>query len=280
MVTQQPDPYGRRLPYNGEWSRPEESTQPGYPPPYVRPTNGPTYGPADGPGSRGTVYGSAAPQYGSPEFHRSGADRPNIGYPDSGYPGPEQPRRKRGVIVAGIVVVLLLGAGGVAAYEWYGTGSPGVRSVAAAASSTANPSPIPGASGASGATQAASGAAGPATDPGVAMCKLLRDTKPSAGSGSGSGTGTPKLNDAQVQYMRKQFASSRYADLRQAGAEFLDLTTMRLPTPTGTDIVAIMRQALAKVMTAFTDLSKACANHGVKLPPITAQSYVPSPLPR
>jgi hypothetical protein len=227
--------------YRGSW---QSTSSGGWP----RPLDGP----ADRAGSGGTLYGSGLP---------------------GGRPAPAQ--RRRGAIVAGTVLVLFLAAGGVGAYEWYGSGSPGQRDVAGTASrpATAGTSPM---ANASGAAQAGTGARPESADPGVAMCKLLRDTKPSPGTGSGSGTGTTTMNYAKARYIRGQFASSRYADLRRAGTQFVDVITVQPSAPTGTDIAAIMRQLLGRYITAFTDLSKACANHGVRLPPITVHTYQPS----
>ncbi len=213
--------------------------------PYIRPVNGAS----ERSGSRGTLYGQPTSRYDGRHVRRRESA---LAYAAT---AAATHRGRRVLIVAGVVPLLVVGATSVA---WWYNGSPGTRYVAAESSGRkASPHPVQ-ASGTAGASRAATRPG----DPGVAMCVEIRDTKvePSAPGSN---------NDAQYRYVRKQFASSRYADIRRAGTRFLDAILL-MPEPTGTDLTAILQQIAAKLMTSYGVLSAACAHHGVKLPSMTA----------
>ena len=254
-MTQPPYRYGHRPPYQDEWAPREETTPNGYPPPYIRPVDGP----GDHAGPRGMVYGSAPSPYPQP----SGS-----GLADA-RPSKAAGRGSRARLVAGVAMLLIAGAGGVAAYVWKHGGSPNASYLAGSSGTTVSPDPqgVAGGSGTAGASRGATGSSVGPNDPGLALCRQIRDYngQPSSFPVPGGGTGS---GDAAFQYMRKQFADSQYADIREAGTNFVDKMRV-MPTPTGTDIAAIVKQLYLAMKAAYDPLIAACANHGVKLPPIT-----------
>ncbi|SCL29755.1 hypothetical protein GA0070624_3944 [Micromonospora rhizosphaerae] len=103
----------------------------------------------------------------------------------------------------------------------------------------------------------------------MAMCAQIRDTNgqpTGAGTVSTSGSGGVDTNTAAYRRMRKQFADSRYADIRDAGTAFLDTFWQLGTNATGSNVVNTTRDLGARLMRAYDALSTACANHGVKIP--------------
>jgi hypothetical protein len=103
-------------------------------------------------------------------------------------------------------------------------------------------------------------------DRGVEACKAIAADK---SSGSSSGTGT--FTAADYQRIRKQFTDSRYADIRTAGDHFVDLVWQAQGVGNSnddSDFGAVL-VLVGPLVSAYSDLSGACSNHGFVLPPLT-----------
>lgn len=87
-------------------------------------------------------------------------------------------------------------------------------------------------------------------DTGITACKTMAAYQSPNGVPGPTGPG-----------IRADFAGSRYADLRTAGTAMIDL--LNDPTTPYNDYI----QSAATMLADYQNLTKACANHGVTLPP-------------
>src|SRR5262245_3861819 len=77
----------------------------------------------------------------------------------------------------------------------------------------------------------------------------------------------PTMTEAQYRTVRRQFADSRYGDIRDAGTRFVDLLWQLSRTgDSGTAALVIVGPAYE----AWASLVGACENHGVSLPAMGA----------
>ncbi len=96
-------------------------------------------------------------------------------------------------------------------------------------------------------------------DSGVAACKSL-----AAGAENGSdSTADDRLTRDEYVRMRKVFADSRYADLREHGTKLMDILWQ--VTQLGTDDEAVALTYLQPLTEHVSGLQSACADHGVIL---------------
>jgi hypothetical protein len=116
---------------------------------------------------------------------------------------------------------------------------------------------------------------GGSKDPGVAACEAMRDA-PKA-------TATPKPEDLDMdavaeafrrapegyKELRTRFEASRVPALRDSGTRFVD-AGLKLFEPRGPEEYEETLTALAEQGMAYQDLSAACAEQGVTIPPIPA----------
>lgn len=111
---------------------------------------------------------------------------------------------------------------------------------------------------------------GPFKDSGLAACEAIRDSKT-----KGSSNSNDKMTAAKYREMRKPFADSRYADIRDSGTKFVDLA-WQFAGSTGQNSnnndgsLGMALVAVGQLFQSYSSLSGACANHGVTLPPISA----------
>jgi hypothetical protein len=107
-------------------------------------------------------------------------------------------------------------------------------------------------------------------DPGVESCKgITAEHSATPAPGASASNSAQTLTADEYKKARKQFTDSRYADLRTAGAHFVDLVWQASGSSSNSD--ANLGSALAllgPLVSAYSDLSGACANHGVVLPPL------------
>jgi hypothetical protein len=162
-----------------------------------------------------------------------------LGPPAASVPPPRPayalPRRKRrtGLVVLLLVCAFIVGAGGVVvAYGLMGN-------------------------------------KGPFRDSGITACESMRDrtsAQPSpAPSGKAGSTGST-MTEAQYRATRRQFADSRYGDIRDAGTRFVDLVWQL--SRMGGDTAALV--LVGPLYQAWASLVGACENHGVSLPAMGA----------
>jgi hypothetical protein len=106
-------------------------------------------------------------------------------------------------------------------------------------------------------------------DSGVQSCKSIaagRSASPTASASTDAATTT--MTADQYRTVRAQFSHSRYADLRTAGTHFVDLVWQAAGATDGSDGLGAALALLGPLVSAYSDLSGACANHGVVLPPL------------
>lgn len=105
---------------------------------------------------------------------------------------------------------------------------------------------------------------GPFKDSGLAACEAIRDSKNQIAKKN------EKVTQADYQKLRKVFADSRYADIRDSGTKFTDLVWQLQGMDTNADGAFGMALAfLGQVMQSYSSLSGACAAHGVVIPPLS-----------
>lgn len=112
---------------------------------------------------------------------------------------------------------------------------------------------------------------GPFKDSGVAMCEQIRDAKTNNTTVTGSTSSDGKLTLDGYHKLRRQFADSRYADLRDAGTKFIDLAWQLAQSTDSGDSEGALGAVLlmgGQIMQLYSSLAGACANHGVDLPPL------------
>jgi hypothetical protein len=107
-------------------------------------------------------------------------------------------------------------------------------------------------------------------DRGVEACKAIAAST-STGSNADSASGTGKFTASQYQQIRKQFTDSRYSDIRTAGDHFVDLLWQAQGVGTSGDDsdLAAALALFGPLVSGYSDLSGACANHGIVLPPLS-----------
>ena len=104
-------------------------------------------------------------------------------------------------------------------------------------------------------------------DSGVQACKDVAagddagDTRPNAGDVT--------MSPDDYRWIRGQFQGSRFADIRGSGTHFVDVVWQigRMFSSGGDPLAPAIAYA-GEVFSAYSDLSGACANHGVTLPPL------------
>jgi hypothetical protein len=111
------------------------------------------------------------------------------------------------------------------------------------------------------------GNVGPFRDSGLALCESIRDAQNSGNplDVDGSDGNRYRLTEAEYQDLRSRFAGSRYADIRDAGTRFTDLT-WQLAQVGGADVVRDLLVVTSQLLPAYGALTDACANHDVILP--------------
>jgi hypothetical protein len=97
----------------------------------------------------------------------------------------------------------------------------------------------------------------PSTDSGVKECKLLT-----------SDQSTADPFGTTYKAARNRFSDSRYNDLRTAGTRLMDV----IWTSTRGGRVDVSMADSGPFFAAYADLTTACANHGVTLPPLSAST--------
>ncbi|MFB9449762.1 hypothetical protein Dvina_01445 [Dactylosporangium vinaceum] len=112
-------------------------------------------------------------------------------------------------------------------------------------------------------------------DSGVAACEQIRD---SAAASKASPEPSPKATKSAAeslkayQAFRKQFADSRYDDLRTAGTEVLDLIFQLSDSgkdSTSDGDAGLAFVAAGQLVQKWATLAGACGNHGVTIPKLT-----------
>jgi hypothetical protein len=148
---------------------------------------------------------------------------------------PQAPKRRpTGLIIAGAVAVVLVMAG-------VGVGVFALRGV------------------------------GPFKDSGVAMCEQMRDSQAKGTQAKipGSTSSDGKWDIDTYHKVRKQFADSRYTDLRDAGTKLIDLAWQLFGMTSNSNSDGALGAALmmgGQIMQDYSSLAGACANHGVDIP--------------
>lgn len=105
---------------------------------------------------------------------------------------------------------------------------------------------------------------GPFKDSGLAMCEAIRDGKNKPANKD------QKMTPERYQKLRKPFADSRYADIRDSGTKFVDLVWQLAGTDTNKDgALGMVLMLGGQTMQSYSSLSGACANHGVVIPPLS-----------
>ncbi|MEV6932612.1 hypothetical protein AB0M46_50105 [Dactylosporangium sp. NPDC051485] len=114
-------------------------------------------------------------------------------------------------------------------------------------------------------------AAGIFKDPGVAACEQIRDNAAAARSRPSSAPASSSQDGLKAyQALRKQFADSRYGDLRTAGTEVLDLLFQFSGADSAKDDNAgLALVAAGQLVQQWATLAGACGNHGVTIPKLT-----------
>ncbi|GAA2326229.1 hypothetical protein [Dactylosporangium salmoneum] len=114
-------------------------------------------------------------------------------------------------------------------------------------------------------------AAGIFKDPGVAACEQIRDGAAAARSRPPGAPRASSPDDLEAyQAFRKQFADSRYGDLRAAGTEVLDLLHQLSGADPAKDEDAGLTLVVAgPLVQKWATLTGACGNHGVTIPKLT-----------
>jgi hypothetical protein len=108
------------------------------------------------------------------------------------------------------------------------------------------------------------------SDSGVDSCRELAAQK--AANNPNDTSGPVKANEADYRKARAKFTNSRYADLRTAGAHFLDLAwQVSQSIGNGPDVGFGALMYVGPLVSAYSDLAGACANHGVVLPPLSTE---------
>ncbi len=104
-------------------------------------------------------------------------------------------------------------------------------------------------------------------DSGVRACKDVATGDTAGGTRSNAGDVTMSQDD--YRRIRGQFQGSRFADLRGSGTHFVDLVWQigRMLRAGGDPLTSAIAYG-GEVFSAYSDLSGACANHGVTLPPL------------
>lgn len=111
------------------------------------------------------------------------------------------------------------------------------------------------------------GNVGPFKDSGLAACEAIRDRK------SQIAKKDEKVTQADYQKLRKVFADSRYADIRDSGTKFTDLIWQFQGMHPESDLgdLGLALAAVGQLMQQYSSLSGACAAHGVVIPPLSAK---------
>lgn len=97
-------------------------------------------------------------------------------------------------------------------------------------------------------------------DTGVAACKAMAGHEKTE-SASGSSSSDEKLTRDDYVRMRKVFADSRYADLREHGTKLMDILWQ--VSQLGADDEAVAMNYLQPLTEHVSGLQSACADHGV-----------------
>jgi hypothetical protein len=104
-------------------------------------------------------------------------------------------------------------------------------------------------------------------DSGVQACKDV-----AAGDNAGntrSNAGDVTMSQDDYRRIRGQFQGSRFADIRGSGTHFVDVVwQIGRMFRSGGDPLAPAIAYAGEVFSAYSDLSGACANHDVTLPPL------------
>lgn len=96
-------------------------------------------------------------------------------------------------------------------------------------------------------------------DSGVSACKQMASNKNNSNMG--------KLTQKEYMNARKIFLDSDYKDLRESGTKFVDLVWQ---TSELKDMEAL--SFIQPLVSSYTELSGACASHGVVIPPLQTDS--------
>jgi hypothetical protein len=206
-----------------------------------RRSNEPLYGLPPGPGPAVPISGPGYPprEPGYPQQHVP-ISPPTAGYPAAPSYSPASPVFERGrsravPLVIGIIAVLLLLGGGAVLSAAFRVGP----------------------------------AANLLADSGVESCKAIAAQKSASNPNNTSGP-VGKTTVADYRKARAQFTNSRYADLRTAGAHFLDVVWQaQSALGNGPDASFGALAFLGPLLSAYSDLAGACANHGAVLPPLS-----------
>jgi hypothetical protein len=104
-------------------------------------------------------------------------------------------------------------------------------------------------------------------DSGIQACKMVSEGKSPDGKPTDGPSSEPGAEDefTQEQYkdLRDIFADSRHDDIKAAGTKFVDVAYQA--SGAGDGALAF----LMPMMTSYTELSSACANHGYPLPALS-----------
>jgi hypothetical protein len=107
---------------------------------------------------------------------------------------------------------------------------------------------------------------GPLKDSGIVMCETLRDWADHNVMGAGVAPAPGEL-DKKALAARAQFAGSRYADIRDAGIKYVDLSRQIRALDTDSEAsVALATMIGPKLFENWANLSGACVAHGVTIP--------------
>lgn len=114
---------------------------------------------------------------------------------------------------------------------------------------------------------------GPFKDSGLSGCEQIVAMQASQ-SASTSSNSDNKLTEAQYKQMRAVFSKSRYDDINRAGTQFIDLLWQisKVDTSNSDAALGIAFAYLGQITGDYSNLSGACGNHGVKLPPLDFSS--------
>lgn len=98
-----------------------------------------------------------------------------------------------------------------------------------------------------------------AADTGVTSCTQMAERQ-KAGTKS-----TGKMDDASYHKVRAPFESSKYADLKTAGTEFVDAVYAGQKALEDDTPLQSSMGVITELSTKYASLQLACRNHGVKL---------------
>lgn len=117
---------------------------------------------------------------------------------------------------------------------------------------------------------------GPLKDSGLSACEAIHNNVGNDGSTGDSSDDADAAADKsftvdEYHAVRKEFAHSRYADIRDSGTKLVDLLwQLEQSVDSGDDDALGAALMLASsIYSAYSSLAGACGNHGIDIPPLS-----------